>query len=163
MAGIAFSQSAENGSIFPKRDDPDQPKSVKEMLYKMQSEKEQKDHEEMLDRGEQVSKESAEMKRAFDAGRELAGTRDRLDDMERLVKKIRAELGGGDDDRTSADDDADKFVLPTNHAEGIKALAAESEKLSDELKKTTRFTISAAAIESTNSVLKLIRFLRGSN
>jgi hypothetical protein len=30
----------------------------------------------------------------------------------------------------------------------------------DELKKTTRFSISAIAIQSSNTVLKLVRFLR---
>jgi hypothetical protein len=42
----------------------------------------------------------------------------------------------------------------------VKSFRAAAVGLFDELKKTTRFTISAAAIQSANAVVKLARFLR---
>ena len=65
----------------------------------------------------------------------------------------------GDDE----EDDADKGDAPRqprSPADGLKALQDLTGKLLDELKKTSRFGISAAAIQSSNAVLKVVRFLR---
>ena len=48
-------------------------------------------------------------------------------------------------------------------AEAVKSLRAMTVSMYDELKKTSRFTISAAAIESTNALLRITRFLRITN
>ena len=49
---------------------------------------------------------------------------------------------------------------PSNLEEGFKYLQSTTTKLVDELKKTTRFSISVVAIQTSNNVLKLVRFLR---
>jgi|SRR4029079_2457701 len=137
----------------------DRPKSVREMMQRMRIDQEKKDHQEMIDRGEEALKISEQLEQSFGQRSTLTrNDRERLDSLEKLVKKIRGELGGDDEE-----DDADKGDAPRqprSPADGLKALQDLTGKLLDELKKTSRFGISAAAIQSSNAVLKVVRFLR---
>ena len=129
----------------------------------MQIEREKKDFQEMLDRGEEAAKLSDQVERAFATRGTLTDEdKQKIDSVEKLVKKIRGELGGSDDD--DSDDDAQKTDKPpTDVVSGVKYLRDSTANLLDQLKQTTRFTISAAAIQSSNSVLKVARFLRFGN
>jgi hypothetical protein len=49
---------------------------------------------------------------------------------------------------------------PSTIEEAFRYLQSTTVKLVDELKKTTRFSISVIAIQSSNNVLKVIKFLR---
>lgn len=163
LAGAISAQTAENRSILPKPDDPDsEPKSVKEMLFKMQIEKAKKEYDAMLERGEQALQISKKLEESFTKNNQLSrADLEKLDGLEKLVKKIRGDLGGGDGDEEGADptDDA-RLEEPSNLQEGFKSLQSLTVKLVDELKKTTRFSISAVAIQSSNSILRVVRFLR---
>lgn len=143
---------------FEKGDDKEPAKGMRAMLYKMQIEKEKKDFQEMLDRGEQVDKLTAEVAKSVEAHGSLTeDDKRRIDDVEKLVKKIRGELGGSDDDDTDAD------AKPKDVVSGVKYLRDSTTKLVAELKQSSRFTVSAAAIEASNTVLKGARFLRFGN
>ena len=85
----------------------------------------------------------------------------RLASLEEVVEKIRKELGGEDDGPDGALQmmDADE-PRPSTAEEAFRFLHSTTIKLVDELKKTTRFSISAIAIQSSNNVLKLVKFLR---
>ena len=163
-AGFASAQSPtdDGRGILPKPDDPNAvvPKNVREMLDKMKVEEEKKDYDEMIDRGDQVLKLSEEIEKSFVDGGGLSGEqRSKLDGIEKLVKKIRGELGGNDTEESEFTDDLDR--LPSSQADAIDKLPKLASRMVDELKKTTRFSISAAAIESSNAVLRVVRFLRG--
>lgn len=157
----AFAQEAD--SRFPgsqPKNDPDQPVGLRETQEKMRIEQAKKEYEQMLDRGEQALKLSQDLDKAFAQQPSLTRSDlEKLDDLEKLVKKIRGELGGGNSDDS---DDADQAedASPKTVADGIKALQSVTGRLVDELKKTSRFGISAVAIQSTNSALKIVRFLR---
>jgi hypothetical protein len=157
-AASALAQEADNSkTVFPSRTENDQPKTVKEMMQKMRIEQDKKEYEEMLDRGEQALKISEELERAFSQRPELTRSDlEKLDDLEKLVKKIRGGLGGDDDDKAEAEEDQ----RPKSIADGFKTLQSLTLRLVDELKKTSRFGISAVAIQSSNAVLKVVRFLR---
>lgn len=160
-----FAQSADNkSSIFakPGEKDDDQPKSLKETLEKMRIEKEKKEHHEMIERGEEALKISEQLEKAFASnGRLTEKEIAKLADVEKIVKKIRSELGGDDDDESKdSPQSKSKSMLPSD---AIKALRSTTVTLFDELKKTTRFTVSAAAIKTSNAVIMLARFLRISN
>jgi hypothetical protein len=129
-------------------------------MKKMQIDQAKKDYEEMLDRGQQALKISEEVERDYSAKSQLTrADLDKLDDLEKLIKKIRGELGGGDSDDSDTDDSKEDRS-PDTPADAIKALGSLTTKLVDELKKTSRFGISAVAIESSNAVLKVVKFLR---
>jgi hypothetical protein len=158
LLGSAAAQAqtgADGGPVFGDRREPE-PKGIKEMLSKMQIEKEKKDYDEMLERGEEALNLSNEIERSYEKTGVLTGDdREKLGNVEKLVKKIRGELGGEDDDKSDSDMDSPKDVVS-----GIKYLAKSTADLVNELKKTTRFSISAAAIESSNTVLGVLRVLR---
>ncbi len=164
LALIASGQDT-SGSILPKpSNDDDRPKSFKETLEKMRIEKEKKEYQEMLDRGAQVLKITEELEKTVEKSGKLSEREyAKVASVEKLVKKIRGELGGDDEEEDDGliREEAQKRRL--SPGEAIKSLRSATVSLLDELKKTTRFSISAAAIQSSNAVLRVARFLRFTN
>lgn len=171
LTGTLIAQNADGtSSLFPGRDPrEEQPKSIKEQLEKLRIEQEKKDHQAMLDRGETALKISEELEKRVNTTSQLdTKDREKLESLEKLLKKIRTELGGDDDSDSAPDADAEApdpteakpNDRPKDVVDGIKSLRSTTIKLVDELKKTTRFTISAAAIQTTNAVLRITRILK---
>ena len=162
LASCAFvaAQSADESKVgLPKSEQEKEsaPKSLQETLEKMRIDKDKKDHDEMVDRGDEALRISSQLEKSFEQhGRLSNEDLGRLDRVEKLAKKIRDELGGHED---NGDGDNDGVGAPSLDV-AVKTLLTSAGTLYDELKKTSRFTISAAAIQSTNTVLKLARFLR---
>lgn len=144
------------------REKEDYPKTVKEMLIKKRIEQEKKDHDELLKKGDEAVEITDQLEKAFAKNNTLTNEeRERLDYLAGLVKKIRKEIGGSDDgDDDSDSPDATSDDRPSTLEDAFKALQTTTVKLVDELKKTTRFTISAIAIQSSNSLLRIVRFIR---
>ena len=124
------------------------------MMAKLRSDRDKKDHQEMLDRGEQALRLANQLQAAFEQNKNLTPQdRARLEALEEVVEKIRKELGGNDD----GDDESLSFQKPTEEdkpstmEDALKFLRSTTVKLVDELKKTTRFSISAIAIQSSNN------------
>lgn len=156
-AGTARAQSADNDTpITPGVDGGRrQSRSFIEMMNKMRIEREKKDYEQLLERGEEALKLSNDLETAIESKSGLSELdRAQLDRLEKLIKKIRSDIGGGDDDEKEADG------KPATLAEGFTKLKDATATLVDELKKMTRFSISAAAIQTSNSILRLTRFLK---
>ena len=157
FSASGWAQNAEDNRPGSK---PDQekdaaPKSIQETLEKMRIEKDKKDHNEMVDRGDEAAKITDQLEKSFEQNGKLSNDDlARLARVEKLAKKIREELGGNED----ADDD-DSIGTPSL-GDALKILRTSTFTLYDELKKTSRFTVSAAAIQSTNTVLKLARLLK---
>jgi hypothetical protein len=166
-AGIIFVGSAVGQPPDPWNPDgsrrkDDDSKILKDMLAKQQSEREKKDYEEMLQHGEEALELTTDLEKAFEKSATLtAPDQKKLADLEKVVRKIRDELGGSDDEEEG--ERAEKTEKPSNLKEGFNLLRSTTVKLVDELKKTTRFSISAAAIQTSNTVIKVIRFLRLKN
>lgn len=168
--GVSSAQrTADNSSsIYPDSKDSDktdQPKSVRELLDKARIQKEKKDFETMLSRGDEALKISEELEESLENTSQFTDKDlTKLESLEKIVKKIRGELGGNDEDDVGFSNETfiaqPNVIRPGSVAEGFKALKNTTLMLVDELKKTSRFTISAAAIQSTNTVLRLARFLR---
>ncbi len=166
-AVFAFSQppltlpDASTRSGRPREEE--RPRGYKEMLAKQRAEREKKDHEEMLERGEEALRIAKQLDTAFQLNKGFSSQdRARLESLEKVVTKIRKELGGDDDQQ---DDEASTMKRadepkPSTIEEAFRYLQSTTVKLVDELKKTTRFSISVIAIQSSNNVLKLIKFLR---
>lgn len=133
------------------------PQGIKENLAKQRIEQEKKDYEDLVQRGEEALKLSEELEKAFAANNALSSDdRKKLDQLEKLVKKIRSDLGGDDDDETSITEDNS----PLSMVNAFKVLQENTAKLVEELKKSTRYTISAVAIRSTNLLLRVVKFMR---
>lgn len=161
--GTAYSQPDDPSPTGRSRRSIEQSLDLKTMLAKQRAERDKKEHKLMLDRGEEALRLASQLETAFEQNKNLTPQdRDKLESLERVVEKIRSELGGDDDE--GADDGSYMKPVdepkPSTLEEGFKYLHSTTIKLVDELKKTTRFTISAVAIQSSNSVLRLVRFLR---
>src|SRR4051794_40559839 len=81
----ARAQGADGRPIFPRGNDPeDMPKGARETRDKMRIEREKKDHDEMLERGEEVRRVSEMLEKSF-AQNGILSDRDRaaLDTLEK--------------------------------------------------------------------------------
>ena len=129
------------------------PKGIKESLAKQRIEREKKDFAELIERGEEALKISSELEKSFTVNNQFSSEdQKKLDRLEKVVKKIRSEIGSGDDD-----DAEDK---PLSMLNALKTLQNSTLKLVDELKKTSRYSVSVIAVESSNALLRVVRFLR---
>lgn len=152
----ASTRSSRRGS------DRDRPYGLDEMLAKQRAARDKKNHEEMLERGEEALRLANQLHASFDQNKQFTGSdKVKLESLERVVMKIREDLGGDDDeDEPAAESSEADDPKPSSVEEAFKYLHSTTVKLVDELKKTTRYSISAIAIKSSNSVLKLVKFLR---
>lgn len=146
-ASIRAQADAED-SLVPGRRKDDPPKGIQESLSKLRIEKEKKDFNEMLQRGDDALKLAEQLKAGADDQQE------QISSIGKLVKKVRDELGA------EGSIDA-KDGSPQTRADAVKALKLAAASLSEELKKCTRFTVSASAINRANEVLRLVKFLHG--
>lgn len=132
---------------------------VKERMIELCIQDTKKDFEELVARTEQLAKLTDEIRTSFEEKKQLSsGDREKLAEAEKLLDKIRDELRADDDG-----DDDEKRKKPESVIEAIEMLSDSTAKLVDEIKKTTRHSISAVAIQSSNTVLKLVKWLRFTN
>ncbi len=151
VIGLFFMQSAFGQN---QRNEP-LPKSIQEKLVEMKIDEEKKDFDKLLERSEMVAKLSEDIETSFLKNKKLTPEdKRRLEEVEDLLGKIRKEL------RASKDDEDEKEDSPNSILTAIENLRENTSKLFEEVKKTTRHTISAVAVESSNTVLNLIKFLR---
>ncbi len=164
LSGIGQAQlNVDNRTpLFDGSEKDERPKSIKEKLVQMQIEKEKKDHEEMVARGEEAVKLSTELEKSFSETGLLSNNDiEKLEKVEKLVKKIRSGLGGNDEDDEGERSESSQQTSTKGFLGGaIDTLKSRSAALLDELKKTTRFTISAAAISTSNALLRITKVLR---
>ena len=141
------------------------PKNIKESLEKSRIEQEKKDHEELLQKAEEAMKLSAELQEAYEKNKSLTPEdKKKLERLEKLLKKIRKDIGGDDDDNSKENaENPNESEKPSTVVTALNKLRSTSVNLFDELKKTSRFSISVVAIQSSNAILKVIKFLRFSN
>ncbi len=143
---------ARTPSGVPRKDDF--PKNIKETLKKHEIERNRKNHDEMLKSGEEAFQLSEELAESFEKSNQLsAKDLAKLEKIEKLVKKIRTKLGG-DGEETKEE------MKPSTLEVAVKTLQQTTGDLLEELKKTTRYSISVIAIQSSNSLLGIVRLLR---
>ena len=147
MAICTNAQTGRNGRGEPLS------KMMREKLVEMQIEEQKKDFDKLVERSELVAKLSKEIETSFSENKKLTDKdRKKLEQVDSLLKKIRREL------RASKANTNEK--IPNSVVLAIEHLKENTSKLFEEVKKTTRHSISAVAIQSSNTVLKLVKFLR---
>ena len=147
-----FSDAADSGRNSAGKEDL--PKNVKETLAKGRIDREKKDYEELVQRGEEAAKIGDELSKSFAKQNKLSSEdQKKLDRLEKLAKKIRNELGG------DGDDDSDES-RPSSTSAAIKMLQETATSLVGMIKENTRYSVSVTAIETSNALLKVVRLLR---
>jgi hypothetical protein len=144
-----YAQADDEDSLIPGRRKENPPQGIQESLQKMRIEKDKKDFNEMLRRGDDAAKLAEQLKDSGDP------QQDQLVGIGKLIKKVREELGA------EGPIDTKDEVMPESRTDAVKALKEATTGLAEELKRCTRFTVSAAAINRANEVLRLVRFLHG--
>ena len=165
LSAVAISAQTASNDPWPfpdRRRREDDSRFVKEMLAKQQTAREKKEYENLIERGEAALKLSNELQQSLEKKPRLSEIEwKKLDEFEKLVSKIRDDLGGNDDGESqvmAADADSPKDVR-----DGILYLKRSTEQLVREIKRSTRFSVSVVAIESSNTLVRLARFLRLKN
>jgi len=127
---------------------------VEEMRIKRLISHAQKEHQQNVQRAEQLSCLGAEIGTTFKQKHEL-GRDDlkKLDKLEKLTKSIRGAAGGSDDASKTED-------MPTDLPAVISKMTELADALREEVKKTPRQVISATVIDRANVLLELIRRAR---
>ena len=167
LAAVAFPQivTVPKSKLTAKEERDETPPSLAEMVEKQRILRQKKEHDEMLKRGDEALRLSQALEESFNDGSGFSQKDlQNLETLEKVVGKIRNELGGDEDE----DDDKDLWkdsTGPENNARrdvvsAFKFLRDSTVKLVDELKKSSRFSISVAAVESSNAVIRIARFLR---
>lgn len=127
-----------------------------EMIVKQCIKNQQKEYKELLSNGEEAAKLSTELEQSFEKSPDLtAADQKKLDRVEKLLKKIRSSLGANSDDEALPGDDK-----PLTVKAAFSALSESATGLLAELKKTTRYSVSVVAIQSSNAVIRLVKFIR---
>lgn len=164
VIGVAAQQRPDDWPGMPDargRRNNDDDRVLNEMLSKQRSAKEKKDYEELVERAEKALTLSEELGKAIEKDEHLiAADQKKLVELEKLAVKIRSDLGGSDDD---ANAEVTKKEEPLTLKESFKILRESTAKMADEIKKSTRYSISVVAIESSNAVIRIARFLRLKN
>lgn len=154
LASVCVNAQADASTPNGRPKEEDLPKSIKENLAKGRIEQEKKEYEELLKRGEEALKISDELDKSFSANNKLSpDDQKKLEKLEKLVKKIRNDLGADEDDNNEENN-------PSTLESAFQLLKENTGKLMDELKKSTRYTVSVIAINSSNALLKVVKFLR---
>lgn len=126
-----------------------------EMRIKLCIKQQQKEFRELLDNGEEAARLSSELEKSFEKSSALAPEdQKKLERLEKVCKKIRNSLGGDDDDEPTPED------KPMSLKAAFSVLNEKASGLLKELKKTTRYSISVLAIQSSNTVIKLVKYIR---
>lgn len=134
------------------------PQNIQETMAKQRIAREKKEYEELLEKSEEAVLLSEELEKSFAVSNQLsAADRKKLDRLEKLVKKIRSELGGDDDGEQEADNNKQS---PSNIGSAFQTLQKNAAQLFSEIKKSTRYSISVIAIQTSNALLKLVKFIR---
>lgn len=136
---------------------------MNKMLAKQQSAREKKEFAELVERANEALKISKDLAAALEKNKALTETeRKQLAEYEKLVAKIRDDLGGDDDGETNVVTDKNGKP-PQDVRDGVLYLKRSTANLLDQIQKSTRFSISVAAIETSNTLIRLARFLRLKN
>lgn len=165
VTSVGFAQTANDP--FPplpgQRRQEEESQILKGMLAKQQSSREKKEYAELLERANDAVKLSSELARSLEKNKAFSELEKRqLAEFEKILAEIRDDLGGDDDGETSISTEKDSKA-PQDVREGVLYLKRSTESLLDQIKRSTRFSISVAAIETSNTLIRLARFLRLKN
>jgi hypothetical protein len=145
LAGVPASNRTDDQQLSPMEE---------EMRVKRQIEAADKAHKENVNRARNLVSLSESLVTAYKANKQL-GREDlkKLERVEKLVKKIRDDAGGSEQE---CDPEEQPKDLPT----ALAKLLEVSDSLKQRVEKTPKRVVSAAIIDEANVLLELIRVVR---
>jgi len=164
-ATVSLAQTSSQGTAprtVPQR--PDNPSSDKddpplttfeeELKAKRAIKMAEKDHEENVKRANDLAQLAKDLQTALkDKSSIDRDSVKKIDRLEKLIKKIRGEAGGGDEEVQIVD-------RPTDITAAVNQIAERAGTLSKTVENTPRQVVSASTINDANVLLELIKLLR---
>jgi hypothetical protein len=148
-APIASWQVAAPGQVVPE----EQNETMLDTLKRMQIKREEDEHKKILEKGEQIEAEANLLLKDLNGRTQLPrATEKRIKNIEKFARQIRSDSGGSDDEPLDS--------IPSNLAETIKQLCEVSERLNENLAKTSRRVISLAVVDDATEIIQLTKLLR---
>lgn len=155
-AQIADASTA-SGRPDPTRNQ-DLPEGILENLAKQRLKAQEKEYQELVKRGEEAALLGEQLNKSLEANQRLSSEDlKKIDRLEKVIKKIRSELGAKEDGDA---DDEETIQTPLTTDKAVRFIQKDSVSLLSEIKKIGRHSISVVAVESSNALLKMVRFLR---
>lgn len=125
-----------------------------EMRARLEIQRAEKLRRENLDRAREVAQLGTELRDIYTRNRSLHRPEiKKLERLEKLVRRIRSEAGGSDDEEMLEDQ-------PRELDSALTRIADYSVELRKGVEKTPRLVVSASVIERANQLLELINFVR---
>ncbi len=159
MLLILFSMGLVSAQSTEEKKDPaknmDLTDNFRETLAKRRLKEEEKEFQAVIEKGEEAVKISEELATSYAETKKLTSEdQKKLDKLEKIVKKIRQELGAEEDKERTVEDS------PSSFSTALDNVKEKTLNLLSELKKRSKYSISVIAVESSNSLWKLVKFLR---
>ena len=156
FVGMSFAQSDGTSNKPDPTKGMDLPDTIRENLAKSRLKAEEEEYKELIKKSEEAAKISEELTETYKESQKFSSDdAKKIDRLEKVVKKIRQELGAEDD--SDAETDVSK---PSSLMTTLATIQDKTADLLSELKKTSRYSVSVVAIESSNTLLKLVRFIK---
>ncbi len=148
-APAVWAQTTAEGQTAPPEE---QNETMRDTLKRMQIKREEEEHKKIIGKGSQLKEDAEALAKDAVDGRLPKSAEKRLKDIEKSAKQIRSEAGGSQDEPLESP--------PDNLADALKQLTETSERLNEQLAKTSRRVISIAVVEDATEVIQLVRLLR---
>lgn len=132
-----------------------QSEGFNDTLVRMRIKREEEVHKKLVKSSQQAAEIAGRLKLHIRGeNREYLdrGAEKKLKEIEKAAKQIRSNIGGSNDDKD--------FEAPKTLEDGVTRLADTSQRLSEQMEKTSRHLISASIIVSASDMLRLIKILR---
>lgn len=163
FAVLGLGQTASNEPWPPitgQRRPNEDSETLDKMLAKQRTAREKKEYEELVERANEAVKLSNDLARSLEKNQVFTNSeKKQLAEFEKLIGRIRDDLGGDDDGKTTLIADKEAST-PKDVREGVLYLKRSTASLLEQIRRSTRFSISVAAIETSNTLIRLSRFLR---
>ncbi|MFV0388824.1 MAG: hypothetical protein ACK5NT_08705 [Pyrinomonadaceae bacterium] len=149
---LTFGASA-SAQVFDEKEEP-LPDSIREKMEELRIKEEKESFEKTLNKAKELAEVSKSLESSFAENKGLTKSdQGNLARVESLIKDVRSDLHV----RGKAHN---KKELPKDTKAAIKYLSEHTSQLFDELEKSSRYSISVATVQATNSLLHVVKFLR---
>jgi len=149
IAPVARAQTTATEPVPP----DEQNETMRDTFKRMQIKREEEEHKKIVDKGTQIKEDvEALAKNAADGRLARAQAEKRLKEIEKSARQIRSDSGGGQDDPLESP--------PDNLGDALKRLGEVTDKLNDNLAKTSRRVVSVSVVEDTTEIIQLVKLLR---
>jgi hypothetical protein len=149
VAPVASGQIAASGQTVPE----EQNETMRDTFKRMQIKREENEHKKILEKGDQIEEEANLLLRDLNGRTQLPrAIEKRLKNIEKFARQIRSDSGGSEDEPLDS--------IPADLGETLKQLCEASERLNENLAKTSRRVISLAVVSDATEIIQLTKLLR---